>query len=243
MRAKTISLRGSTLVRTLGAIIGFLLLAGLGVQVLKYEFGHPHVHGLVDLFSLDVEGGAGAYFSSLQLFLAGVLLILIAFIQQDEGGRTARYWTVLAVSFFLLSTDEAVSLHELTARPIQDLLGTEKKLGFLYFGWVIPATAAVIVFGLYFIPFLRQLPTATRRGFVLGAVIFVGGAVGVESLTGRIFEGSGFDSLPYHVFVLVEEGMEMVGILVFIRTLLRHLTTLGAAVTINLTPENSAARR
>ena len=231
-------LNPSVVLRGLGILIGVLVLAGIVSMLLEYQFGHPHVQGLVETFSLDGEGTAGAYFSSIQLLIAAGLLTVLARAHRDDR-REARYWAVLAVGFFLMSADEAIGLHEKLAPPVRELLG-ERARGVFYFPWVIPAAAGVGALGIYFVPFVLKLPQPTRAGFVFAGVLFVGGAVVVEALEGRYVEAHGSENLGFHGYVVVEETMEMTGIWVFIRTLLGRLAAVCDTVVVTFRPPASS---
>ncbi|HEX2852934.1 MAG TPA: hypothetical protein VHO24_06830 [Opitutaceae bacterium] len=241
MRPNHFVFNGSFLLRFLSATIVFLLVANIATQVAKLEFGHRNLLGFVHTFSLDGEGAAGAYFSSLQLFIAACLLTVIAKVERNSAGY-GRYWVVLAIGFYLLSLDEAVALHERLVDPMRALLGKE-NLGLLYYGWIVPGAIGAAAVGLYFLPFLFRLPIATRRQFVLAASLFLGGAVGVEALEGRYFEQHGLDDFGFSLYIFIEEGMEMTGILVFIRGLLGYLRGICPTVTIVVDPAAQAEGR
>jgi hypothetical protein len=234
MRTPHLVLNESFLLRFLGVSIAGLLLIGIATQIAKYEYGHRNLLGLVHTFSLDGEGTAGAYFSSVQLFIAALLLTVIAKVQRNSP-KDARPWLVLALGFYFLSADEAIALHERLAQPMQELMG-KGKLGLLYVGWIVPAAIGAGVVGIYFLPFLFRLPLSTRRHFVAAAVLFLGGAVGVEAVEGRYVEEHGMDNLGFSLYVFVEEGMEMIGILVFVRGLLRYLRSICETVTVIVHP-------
>lgn len=67
-------------------------------------------------------------------------------------------------------------------------------------------------------------------------VLFLGGAVGVESFEGRYAEQHGSDNIGFSLYVFVEEGMEMTGILVFVRGLLGYLRSICQTVTLVVDP-------
>ena len=97
-----------------------------------------------------------------------------------------------------------------------------RSYGVLYDAWVIAGMAIVVVLGLYFRKFLRDLPTAARRAFLIAAALYLGGALGVELVAGRHVEQHGRDNWIYVVLVAIEETLEMLGVVVFIRALLKY---------------------
>jgi hypothetical protein len=60
---------------------------------------------------------------------------------------------------------------------------------------------------------------------VIAAVLFVGGAVGMELIAGRMIEAIGYNyrSLPMELEYLVDETMEMLGASYFLTALLRYV--------------------
>jgi hypothetical protein len=60
-------------------------------------------------------------------------------------------------------------------------------------------------------------------------VIYLGGAVGMEMIEGLVVEGSGQQSFLYRVLTNMEEGMEVLGVLIFIYAILRHREITGRA--------------
>ncbi len=74
---------------------------------------------------------------------------------------------------------------------------------------------------------------------VLSGAIFVGGAVGFEALGGLYLESSGeeFSSEPdiiYFIISTIEEALEMLGIALFIFTLLRYFEKNFSAFNVRL---------
>ena len=71
--------------------------------------------------------------------------------------------------------------------------------------------------------FIRDLPAPTRRGVLVAAILYVGGALGMELPGGWIAEAQGSNTLLYHLVITVEELLEMAGVIVFIRVLASHI--------------------
>ena len=75
-----------------------------------------------------------------------------------------------------MAIDEGAGIHEFVLdRLTRDLFG-DPTIGVLYFAWVIPGMAIVLVFSIVFFRFFRHLPRPTRSLVLLAAVLFVGGA-------------------------------------------------------------------
>lgn len=213
-----VSLNPSTIVRSLGAIAAFLIVVGFGFQLAATLY--PQARG-VHFLSLDSEQSLPAFFSTLLLFTSALLLILIARLDRDAPERASK-WRVLAGGFLLMSLDEACSIHERLILPVRHLLG-DGELGLFYFAWVIPGSLVVVAVALYFRRFLRTLPARVRRRFLAAGALYVGGAIGIELFGGRHAEMYGMSNSGYVLLVALEEGLEIVGVLVFIRALLMYI--------------------
>ena len=113
-----------------------------------------------------------------------------------------------------MSLDEAISLHERLIEPTRDLLGIDG--GLLHFAWIVPAAAAVAVFGVLYLRFWWELPGGPRRRIGGAAVVFLAGALGMEMVSGT-YETVDFG---YGLLNGLEEGLEMVGAVLLVDALL-----------------------
>jgi len=168
-------------------------------------------------FNLDNENVLPAYFSGLLLLLAAVLLGYLAISKFREKETFRFQWALLAVIFVYLSVDEVVHGHESWSIPVTGLFPNPR---FFYFAWIPSAIIALLLFGLFFFRFFLNLPRRAKWLFVLSGALYVGGALGMEMVSGHymaVFNEWGFD---YWRLVAVEESMEMLGIVLFIYTLL-----------------------
>jgi hypothetical protein len=121
----------------------------------------------------------------------------------------------------LLAVDEAGEIHERSSFLIWRFVKTD---GALHDAWVIPYAAIICVLAVYFLPLIRRLPAGTRNRFILAGAVYVGSAFGMELWEGyyESYHGSWLDA-RYAILVGVEETGEMLGIVMFIDALLRHL--------------------
>jgi len=206
--------------RWLSVVVGLLVVASLGGQFSKRVLGHDQLLGLVAFVDLDQEANLPTWYSSMTLLGAALLLMVIARAKWRTWAPYARHWAVLAAIFVGLSIDEAARIHELATLPVRKVLHPG---GVLAFAWVIPAGAFVAVVGLAFLSFVRHLPAATRRLFVLAGGLYVGGALGFELVGGWISERWGLAGLAYLAEATLEETAEMMGIVIFIHALLTYI--------------------
>ena len=76
---------------------------------------------------------------------------------------------------------------------------------------------------------LPDAPGSFNHRLGAGIAIFLAGALGVEALTGQIV-GLQTRTWLYLVFSTIEEGAEMIGVVVFLDGLLVHLETSFGAI-------------
>jgi hypothetical protein len=198
-------------------LIGLLVVAGLGLAAeLWYASARSDRSGaFAELFSLSYEGNVPTWYATCLLFSCGLALVEIATQVSRSGARFRGHWWFLAITFFYMSLDELVGIHE----NLADLVPAG---GVLYFNWVIPAGVAVALFGLAYLPFLLHLPGDLRRRFVIAGIIYVSGALLMELPLGYWTERAGSDNLTYALIDLVEECLEIIGASLFLLALREH---------------------
>lgn len=204
------------LVVTAAALVAFSV-AG---QIVRHYTGYDGV--AVRLFYVDTELNVPTFFAVALLLTASVLLGIIAANRRRTGFDDWVKWAVLCGGFFVMALDEGAAVHERLIRPVRALLG-EGPYGLLYYAWVVPAILLVVALGLYFMRFLSRLPAYTRAQFLIAATLFLGGAIGVELAGGAWAEERGTGNIGYGLIVNVEEGLELIGTIVFINALLIYM--------------------
>ncbi len=195
----------------------------IAVQVSKYYLGHGRLFGFIDEFDVDLEGNIPTWFTSSLLLICSILLASIAGDRKNKRDRYALHWAILSVIFLLMSLDEAASIHELTIEPLRDALGTRS---FLFFPWVIPGTAFVIIFLITYRKFIFDLPGYTRRLFILAGALYLLGVIAMEMISGYYADKHGIrGDMVYMILVNLEELLEMSGIVVFMHALLTYMSS------------------
>jgi hypothetical protein len=178
---------------------------------------------------LDVseEANIATWFATFLLLLAAGVLVTAALVARAREDPDTRSWWLLAGGFIYLSVDEAAGLHELLIDPVGDVTDAS---GLLHYAWIIVAIPAIAIVCLLLLGFLRRLPAATRRSFLVAGAIYVGGTVGVEALEGLVLHTALAAHGAQRVMVTMEELLESLGIALFVGAVLRHLTSLGVHV-------------
>lgn len=222
-RSQEILLSRSRLAVGLGVGLAVVSLAGLLAEILKSVLRLRGDGGLVPIFSMSYEQNVPTWYSSLLLFAAGTLLLLIgADAKKKSGDPFAKHWYALGAGFLYISMDEVASIHEYA--------GWLRLGGVLYFSWVIPASIIVALVGLSYLRFLKHLDQKTRARFLIAGAIYVGGAVAMELPLGYWTERAGTNNLVYGMIDWVEESMEILGVTLFLLALFDHLRARGVRI-------------
>ncbi|MBU2678548.1 MAG: hypothetical protein HKN35_03625 [Woeseia sp.] len=223
----TIAISPRRICQTLAVLVLGIVIMGLIANIVIYNVAPSTDHAIAKLmnrFDLGHEPSIPSWYSSIALLFASALLGLIAHVEKLAKSADRSRWLLLSVVFMFLALDEAVMIHEMADAPMQQWLNTG---GLLYFAWVIPYSLLVLALGAYLLPFLLRLEPTTRRLFVVAGVMFVGGAIGVESIEGVIVDRygveGGFRSMQLTFAQALEESLEMFAVVIFIYALLDHL--------------------
>lgn len=175
---------------------------------------------LTNLFYMDKENNIPTYISTILLLMASLVLLYIFINKSIKKDRYQYYWAILSGIFLLMSMDEFMGIHE---RMIEPLRASLNLGGWFYFAWIIPAFLLVCVVGLFFLRFILSLKFPIRKMFIISGVIYIGGALGVESLGGYITDNYGQRNFLFAMVANLEETLELVGVAYFIYALLTYI--------------------
>ena len=221
-----------TITRVFILIAISLTLTSVAGQVAKFGWGIDYARGLVPGFALDNEGNFPTWYQSASLGICAFLLALVAGETQRRKKQGVWLWRLLALAFLAVSIDEVTSIHEM----LSELLRFKLHLtGWLYHGWVIPGAAFVLIMAVAYGRFLMELPPKIRRLFVIAGVLYLGGALGLEVVSGPFVARYGVEHVSWVILTTVEEVLEMAGVIVFLHALLTHLGELRVSLRVSKT--------
>ena len=213
----------------------FLLIIGvltyLNALGLIFSFLYDgHFHTFIKYFDVGKERNIPTLYSVIGLTVAATLLATNARHSWEKRDGQHRYWAGLALIFLFLAFDEGTRIHEMMSGVMERWV-TPK--GYLYWPWVIPYGFAVLVLAAVYLRFLVRLSRTTRYYFILAALLFLGGAIGVEMLSAWEKDLNDYTIL-YSVLYSLEEFLEMIGVAVFIYALLKNLADKSPVIRITL---------
>lgn len=174
----------------------------------------------VKMFWLDAEQNLPTLYQSLALGLAAALMFAVARGSLVLLPADRVRWKVLAVVFAFLAFDENLRIHETIADTSSFNFGAAGLAIYL---------PVLVVLALWWLPLLRRLDGRLRRLLLAAAVLYVGGAGGVEAAS-QLYAGIAGKATPlYVVLATLEETLEMASVAALVYALLDHLRMIQAA--------------
>lgn len=173
-------------------------------------------------FNIATENNAAVWFASMGFALSGFFAIWIFFLEHAKASKWQSYgWLGIAFFFLALSLDEMGSVHER-----QGLYGIPS--------WILyAAILPTVIISIYYIRFLFDALKKNPRTiilFVLGFALFVL-VVLVESFLEESMKAlAGREHIAWTIFIsLLEEGLELLGSLLFLSGILSWLSRFSLA--------------
>jgi hypothetical protein len=152
---------------------------------------------------LGRERNAATWVATALLALAAVAAWAVG-----RGRDDHRNWNLTAGVLLALSVDEVGRFHERFGElPRPPYVGDR--------AWSSFALVLVSIVAVRLLPWVLRLDVPLRRSILLGAVLFVGGSVGLDFLGGEWEQDHAHDAI-FWIAETVEENLEMLGVLMVI---------------------------
>jgi len=200
---------------------GLLFIAGLEAGYYYLPLLTPHsVSGKIEALDLTGEGTLAAWFSTTTLSLAAAAAWVVYSVRKqradDYHGRY-RVWLGAGFAWLLLGVDESASLHE-TFRDV--MIGTTKQIGFGdgSIWWISAYGLVLTVVGIRLMLDMRECRTSTTAlGFT--AVCYLTAVLIVLNVERQWLPQA---NLPTTYTVMLKEGLELLGNLFLLTSMLVH---------------------
>ena len=127
--------------------------------------------------------------------------------------------------------DEAAGIHELLTRPLRAYFRFE---GVFFYAWLVVAIPIVLVTGIFYLRFLLHFNGKLRNLLILSAGVYLGGVIGMEMVGGGFSQIYGENNLVYTFIAQTEEILELLGVSLFIYTLLRYVEVDNPTFTVRV---------
>lgn len=192
--------------------------------------------GLRLLLCVDQEMSIPTWWATATLAGLGVLTWIVGVSGRESPRAERMAWAALSLGFFFLSIDEFTMLHE--------RIGSQVNLdgAFHHARWIVLWLPLGLMAGMFVLWRLWRTSRRTVMGLVLGAAVFLMGAVGVElvntvnrrhaeqTIKAELLAGdvepedvdrTGKRNLPYVAGTAIEEMLEMLGVVIWFAVLFR----------------------
>lgn len=212
-----ISLRPKSVAKIFLVVSLIMVVGHIGGRISYHYFGRTF--GFY-FFDLNREDSIPTFVASMQIFVCSVLLFVIARLVRMNKQPGFWYWVGLAVMFLYIAVDETVRIHEKLGGPLRRIYDPAALYDMV---WLVPYVTFVIIIGLIYLKFVLNLPRKTKLLFILSGLIYLAGAVAFEYISGRQDALYGIGDFGYQAFIVLEEGLELMGIVLFLYALLNHI--------------------
>ena len=202
------------------SITGILAIAHISLNLMPWITQHREIWRLVKFFDLTYERNIPAIYSTFLLACASYLLGKIALKKFRVKDHFSLHWSILSFIFIFLALDEFQEIHEGLDDFIKATFNSETLFAQ---NWAYSGLIIIILFIFFYWKFFTHLPPFTKRGVLLSGMIYVGSALGLEIIGSAYVETYGLLEFPYLFMTTIEETLEMIGITIFIYTLMPYL--------------------
>ncbi|WP_161602089.1 hypothetical protein [Tautonia marina] len=228
----------------LAAIVVVLTAISGLIQFLSLGLGHNRLLGFARLFDVGLDANVPTWWSSLALTLCAALMVLIGAEHRRRGDSSSRSWWFLAAIVCFLSIDETAVIHERVGNSVsvmlQELLTGSSIWGGAY--WIYAYLIPGIILSIVYLRFYFRLPTRTRWLVTLGGGALVTGGVVCEALAHHLLRPS-LGEVAYQVMTIVEEFLEMIGVVILVSGLLDYIHLAFGGLTLSLDIRHAPAQR
>jgi hypothetical protein len=169
------------------------------------------------MLDLGAEANVPTWVAISLWFTAAVVAGFYSFVAPSRWS-----WRLLALACLVLAADEAAQLHE-QLNHLGGLPGTNGVAHLLVYPWLLPGAFLALLVAAGFLRTVLSLPRPQRLLILVAGLLFVGGALGAESLGGLVLQNSGL-GLRYVVITAAEEALEMTAVALFACTLMSLMT-------------------
>ena len=201
----------------LGAVSAALLVINVVLKVLA-DPGSDLGPWLM-AFDVNHENNVPTAWNAALLLAVAAAAVLVAHLRASLAA-----WPLVAVVATAMALDELLRLHE-RLRTVGVLLREELGISLPTYAAVLPLALLALALLVGVVTAARRLPADVQRAVLLGVLLYLGGAVVMEGVSGWI-EGTFGSARVYTVATTAEEGLEMGGCLVVLAGILRMVRSI-----------------
>lgn len=188
------------------------------VSVAVFNEKHGFLFELSNRFDMNDESSVPQWFT-----LMGFLAISAgSFLAARMAGtaRLRRLWKIIAILALLLSVDDAAALHEYILQSLHNTFFLDTAPTFMRNTWLILMPIVLLIGGWLLVQCIKLLPRRTTVSICTGALIFLFGAVLVDSFANNYPERA---FITQGVISGIEGGLQLIGLSVMIYGIWEYL--------------------
>ncbi len=224
----TIRLQPRRILFVLLGMIVLLVILSIWGQYLKYfqSFAdiRPWMEFWLDLlihkFDLNAETNIPTWYNTVLLLASSLFFFIIAAAKTAAADKFRYHWYGLAFLWLYFSIDELAVLHETLIKPVRNMTHLSS---WFYFAWVVPGLIILAVLAVMYLGFFLHLSPRYKILFLASMLLYFGGAVGGEMLSGHFAQTIGLRNFTFAAYASLEESLELIGASLLIFTLLRYI--------------------
>ena len=197
------------------AALTFLSILG---QISKFYLGHPRLFGFVYVFNVGSEGNIPTIFYTIVILFTSCITSFIFVRNKKNNEPRSIYWLLISLIFMYLAVDEGWIIHERLILSLNYFFNDITSINyFLIIGGLF---IGIII--LIFLGFSLSLDISLKKWLYLALALYIIGAFALELVSKWYISnyGGGF---VLEMISTVEEVLEMLGIILFIKTFLKFL--------------------
>lgn len=221
--AEKIVVRSTNVTRILSSFAAiFAILSSIRLIIVNHSVP-GQVPQFIDLFNMDSEINIPILFCIGLLLLAFVLLSFITSINFTRKSPHRFTWLALSMLSLLIALNKAVRFHGYLLRIMVQFVRNSDSMIFLPF---IMAFLLVMVIGFLIISFrfIKHLHPKIRNVMLFAWFIYFLGAIILELIGSMFYNPGGQNNQVYQILTIIEETVEMAGVVAFIRVLIIHIS-------------------
>lgn len=188
------------------------------ISVVTYNEQHGFFFELSNRFDFNDENSVPQWFTQFVFLGIGVAGFTARFLTSKKQEK--RFWMVIGLLGVLLSVDDVATLHEFILQSIHNVFFIDSAPTFLRNAWLLLLPFILIGFGWMCVSMFKLLPRRTTILCVMSGMVFIFGAVVVDSIVNkyplRSFEGQG-------LLGGLEGGLQLLGSSLFLYALIAFI--------------------
>ena len=240
LEKKTLRINSRNIVLGLFLFLALLIILSLAGQYLRVFTYYEEAWGLIPLVYMGRSLSVPTIYMVMLLFLAAVLLVIIASIQNNKNGYP-KHWAFLALAFVFLSLDAGSRVNILFFNPLRNLL-RDLLPGLRISRWHVTLATSLVILIVFFRGFYKALPKRIGRLMLLSLALYLTGFAVYRLTNSYYLDYYDESTYMYAVLMTIKKSLEISSAITFIHSLLSYLKMKFPSVMVNV-EKNSSTKK